>query len=90
MRKAVCSLQGVLAVLCLATSGCLHGNVRPAQARISSTSQPQAEEDMEAAAGFEKFFLHDKCTGEYPPQPDPCLHDQRHEESFKFGVVPCV
>jgi len=40
---------------------------------------------MQAAAGFEKFFLHDKCSGEYPPQPDTRLHDQRHELSFKFG-----
>lgn len=78
-------LQGLLAILCLATSGCLHGKGPPTQANISSPSQPQAEEDMQAAAGFEKFFLHDNCTGEYPAQPDTCLHDQRHEQSFKFG-----
>lgn len=40
---------------------------------------------MQAATGFEKFFLHDKCTGDYPPQPDTCLHDRRHEQSFQFG-----
>ena len=40
---------------------------------------------MQAAAGFDKFFLHDECTGEYPPQPDTCLHDRLHQHSFKFG-----
>jgi len=78
------SLQGVLAVLCLATSGCRHEK-GSTPAGISSPPRPQAEEDLQAASGFEKFFLHDICTGEYPAQPDTCLHDQRHEQSFKFG-----
>lgn len=45
----------------------------------------------EAVAGFDKFFLHDKCTGQFPPQPDTCLHDRSHEQSFtisgKAGTV---
>ena len=45
----------------------------------------QAKQVAGVAAGFDKFFLHDKCTGEYPPQPDTCLHDRRHERSFQFG-----
>ncbi len=40
---------------------------------------------MQAATGFDKFFLHDDCTGQYPPQPDTCLHDRVHQESFTFG-----
>jgi hypothetical protein len=48
-------------------------------------SHPQAKGVTGAAAGFDRFFLHDKCTGEYPPQPDTCLHDRQHEQSFKFG-----
>jgi hypothetical protein len=48
-------------------------------------SQPYADDPMQAAAGFDKFFLHDKCTAQYPPQPDTCLHDRLHEQSFKFG-----
>jgi hypothetical protein len=47
--------------------------------------QSQADDSMQAAAGFDKFFLHDKCTAQYPPQPDTCLHDRLHEQSFKFG-----
>jgi len=40
---------------------------------------------MQAAAGFHKFFLHDQCTGQYPPQPDTCLHHRLHVRSFTFG-----
>ena len=43
------------------------------------------DEAMEAVAGFDKFFLHDKCTAQYPPQPDTCLHDRVHEQSFTIG-----
>jgi len=28
--------------------------------------QPQSDELMQAAAGFDKFFLHDKCSAQYP------------------------
>jgi hypothetical protein len=37
------------------------------------------------AAGFDKLFLHDPCTGPFPPQPDTCAHERRHEKSFVFG-----
>ena len=46
---------------------------------------PHADELRQAAAGFDKFFLHDKCTAQYPPQPDTCLHEPLHQESFTFG-----
>src|ERR1041385_8583558 len=78
------SLRGVLAVLCVVTSGCLHGRGHSIETNVPKTS-PQSQEDRQAAAGFDKFFLHDECTGEYPPQPDTCLHDRLHQQSFKFG-----
>jgi hypothetical protein len=34
------------------------------------------------------LFLHDNCTAQYPPQPDTCLHDRLHEQSFTFGGKP--
>jgi hypothetical protein len=40
------------------------------------------------AAGFDKLFLHDPCTGPFPPQPDTCAHERRHEKSFTFGGTP--
>jgi hypothetical protein len=43
------------------------------------------DEAKQAVAGFDKFFLHDKCTGQFPPQPDTCLHDRSHEQSFTIG-----
>ncbi len=43
---------------------------------------------LDYAAGFDEFFMHDECTAAYPPQPDTCLHDQLHEESFTFGGDP--
>jgi hypothetical protein len=39
----------------------------------------------QAAAGLHELFLHDDCTGEYPPQPDTCLHKQLLEKPFTFG-----
>jgi hypothetical protein len=39
----------------------------------------------QAASGFDGLVLHDNCTGEYPPQPDTCLHKQLTEKSFTFG-----
>jgi hypothetical protein len=39
----------------------------------------------QAAAGFHELFLHDKCTADYPPQPDTCIHAQRLEKTFTFG-----
>jgi hypothetical protein len=49
---------------------------------------PQTKRLTQVVADFDKFFLHDKCTGEYPPQPDTCLHDRQHEQSFTFGGNP--
>jgi hypothetical protein len=40
---------------------------------------------IQAAAGFRELFLHDQCTGDYPPQPDTCLHTQLIEKPFTFG-----
>ena len=80
-------LQGVLAVSCFVASGCGHGMVRPTATAFSppAKSQAQTEDSMQAAAAFDRFFLHDNCTAQYPPQPDTCLHDRHHEQSFTFG-----
>jgi hypothetical protein len=42
------------------------------------------------AAGFHQLFLHDACTGDYPPQPDTCLHKQLVEKTFTYGGKPDV
>jgi len=50
---------------------------------------PEARTDdlAQVAAGFDEFFMHDECTGQYPPQPDTCAHLRKHEKSFVFGGV---
>ena len=81
-------LQGALTALCLATFGCGHGTGHSAQVGLpvpATAPQSKAEGPTQAAAGFDKFFLHDDCTAQYPPQPDTCLHERIHERSFKFG-----
>jgi hypothetical protein len=81
-------LQGALGVLCLAAFGCGRGKVPSAQINLSPPPvepQPLPDEAMEAVAGFHKFFLHDKCTAPYRPQPDTCLHARIHEHSFTIG-----
>ena len=41
----------------------------------------------QAAAGFHELFMHDDCTGEYPPQPDTCLHKQLIEKPFTRSTL---
>src|SRR6186713_3181197 len=51
-----------------------------------SARQAQAPSDVKVIAkDFHQLFLHDACTGEYPPQPDTCLHKQLVEKPFTFG-----
>lgn len=55
-----------------------------AGATIWAQAAPQGD-IRQAAAGFHELFLHDACTGDYPPQPDTCLHKQLLEKPFTFG-----
>lgn len=52
------------------------------QAEVQALGQDDLKK---AAAGFHEFFMHDECTGDYPPQPDTCLHKRLHEHSFTLG-----
>lgn len=57
--------------------------------RTVAFQQPGRGGDLkQAAAGFHELFMHDDCTGEYPPQPDTCLHKQLIEKPFTFGGNP--
>ena len=55
---------------------------------VSSEQAGRAGDLKQAAAGFHELFMHDDCTGEYPPQPDTCLHKQLIEKPFTFGGNP--
>jgi len=84
-------LRRALAVLCLAalSSGLallsLPQHWSFVLAAAAAPQQQHSNGTMQAAAGFDKFFLHDMCTAQNPAQPDTCLHKQLHEESFTFG-----
>jgi len=56
----------------------------------SSAQTGRGGDLKQAAAGFHELFLHDACTGDYPPQPDTCLHNQLLEKPFTFGGKPGV
>ncbi|NQW04157.1 MAG: hypothetical protein HQ485_09025 [Acidobacteria bacterium] len=45
----------------------------------------QAGDPNGVAAGLNQLFLHDACTGEYPPQPDTCIHKQLLEKVVTIG-----
>src|SRR5215471_17634996 len=77
-----CILPGTASLLCLAAIACGPGAAGSMQVSLHSET---GEGSNPAIAGLDTFLLHDECTGEYPPQPDTCLHDRRHERSFKFG-----
>jgi hypothetical protein len=51
----------------------------------AGSAQTPAGDLRQAAAGFHELFLHDACTGEYPPQPDTCIHKQLLEKPITFG-----
>jgi hypothetical protein len=55
-------------------------------AQSGSTGDPEG-----VARGLHQLFLHDACTGEYPPQPDTCIHKQLVEKPVtlagKAGTV---
>jgi hypothetical protein len=51
----------------------------------AATPAPPADDPKQFASGFHEFFMHDECTGQYPPQPDTCAHVRKHEKSFTFG-----
>jgi hypothetical protein len=49
-------------------------------------SQAGAGADLKAVvAGLHGLSLHDQCTGDYAPQPDTCLHQQKLERSIDVG-----
>jgi hypothetical protein len=55
------------------------------------SAHTRSQGDLRAAAsGFHELLLHDPCTGDYPPQPDTCLHQQLIEKPFTFGGKPGV
>jgi hypothetical protein len=53
-----------------------------------SSAQPRSGDIRPAAVGFHELVLHDPCTGDYPPQPDTCLHERLVEKLFTFGGKP--
>jgi len=83
-----CILLGAVSLYWLGAIACGREQVASMQASLSALPLAGGEASNQALQGLDKFFLLDECTGEYPPQPDTCLHDQRHERSFKFGGEP--
>jgi hypothetical protein len=77
----------LLSALCLAALGCGHGQIHSKQMSVPAPAISSGDL-MQVAAGFNELFLHDNCTAQYPPQPDTCLHDRLHEQSFTFGGKP--
>ena len=72
-----------LTALTVLASGATGGSMGSAQA-------PSGSDVRSAAAGFHALVLHDPCTGDYPPQPDTCLHGRLAEKPFTFGGRPGV
>jgi hypothetical protein len=81
---------GLAAACLILLVDCGHAPPPSAGAPAAGTpaASPGADDTAQAAAGFDKLFLHDPCTGPFPPQPDTCAHERRHEKSFTFGGKP--
>ena len=68
LRSARVGLPALTALTVLAF-GATRGSI--------SSAHPQSGADLRsAAAGFHELLLHDPCIGDYPPQPDTCLHER--------------
>jgi len=52
---------------------------------LAGAGAGQASDVKYDAAALHQLFLHDECTGDYPPQPDTCLHRQLVEKTVSFG-----
>ena len=50
----------------------------------------QPDDPDGVAKGLHQLFLHDACTGEYPPQPDTCIHKQLVEKVVTVAGKPGV
>lgn len=50
----------------------------------SAQNTPVVDPDR-VATGLDQLFIHDTCTGEYPPQPDTCIHRQLIEKPVTIG-----
>ncbi len=65
--------------------------ITPSVTRFDASQSAPGADVTSVAAGLHGLSLHDQCTGEYPPQPDTCLHQQLLERSViiggKSGVV---
>jgi hypothetical protein len=53
-------------------------------ASLSGQSASSGDPDG-VAKGLHQLFMHDVCTGEYPPQPDTCIHKQLIEKAITVG-----
>jgi hypothetical protein len=52
----------------------------------ASSSQASSGADLRSVvSGLHGLSLHDQCTGDYPPQPDTCLHQQLLERTVTVG-----
>lgn len=52
----------------------------------SASGQSTSAGDPDGVAkGLHQLFMHDVCTGEYPPQPDTCIHRQLIEKPVTIG-----
>jgi hypothetical protein len=57
---------------------------------VIGPEESEPTDELRAASGLRRFFLHDECTAPFPPQPDTCAHLRLHEKSFTFGGKPGV
>jgi hypothetical protein len=60
------------------------GDATPGDAGADDAGDAAADPVVHAA-GLHELFMHDACTGSYPPQPDTCLHEQLIEREITFG-----
>jgi hypothetical protein len=51
----------------------------------SAAQQAATGDPAGVAKGLHGLFLHDTCTGEYPPQPDTCIHTPLVEKAVTIG-----
>jgi hypothetical protein len=61
-----------------------------AVARYDAAQRAPVADVKAVVSGLHGLSMHDQCTGEYAPQPDTCLHQQRLERSVTVGGTPGI
>ena len=83
LRHSLLGMLGPMRKSCRGAVAVIAGSL--AVLAVTRFDASQSGDLKAVVSGLHGLSLHDKCTGEYAPQPDTCLHEQRLERAVTVG-----